>query len=193
MTKPVTGVALMTLWEQGRFGLDEPLAKYLPEYADVKVFAGLDSAGKPVLKTPARPIVIRDIMRHTAGFVTDAGTRGPRKDLRAGGPAQPWQHAGPIQPEAGDRPARLRPGNTMALQPCGRRPGAACREAQRDAIRRVTCALTSSNRSACAIVPGRSRKSVIPVSPRPTPPDATASSGARARPISAVSISAIAS
>ncbi len=59
MTKPVTGVALMTLWVQGRFGLDEPLAKYLPEYADVMVFAGLDSAGKPVLRTPARPIVIR--------------------------------------------------------------------------------------------------------------------------------------
>ena len=33
MTKPVTGVGLMRLWEQGRFGLDEPLAKYLPEYA----------------------------------------------------------------------------------------------------------------------------------------------------------------
>ena len=79
MTKPVTGVALMTLWEQGRFGLDEPLAKYLPEYADVKVFAGLDSAGKPVLKTPARPILIRDIMRHTAGFVTDAGPAGPKR------------------------------------------------------------------------------------------------------------------
>ena len=79
MTKPVTGVALMTLWEQGRFGLDEPLAKYLPEYADVKVFAGVDSAGKPILRAPDRPIVIRDIMRHTAGFVTDGGDSGPEK------------------------------------------------------------------------------------------------------------------
>jgi CubicO group peptidase (beta-lactamase class C family) len=79
MTKPVTGVALMTLWEQGRFSLDEPLAKYLPEYADVKVFAGTDSAGKPILKAPDRPIVIRDIMRHTAGFVTDGGDAGPEK------------------------------------------------------------------------------------------------------------------
>ena len=79
MTKPITGVALMTLWEQGRFSLDEPLAKYLPEYADVKVFVSVDSAGKPVLKTPDRPIVIRDIMRHTAGFVTDGGDAGPEK------------------------------------------------------------------------------------------------------------------
>jgi CubicO group peptidase (beta-lactamase class C family) len=79
MTKPVTGVALMTLWEQGRFGLDEPLAKYLPEYAQVKVFTRVDSNGKPILKEPTRPILIRDIMRHTAGFVTDAGPAGPEK------------------------------------------------------------------------------------------------------------------
>lgn len=79
MTKPITGVALMTLWEQGRFSLDEQLAKYLPEYADVKVFAGTDSAGRPILKSPDRPIVIRDIMRHTAGFVTDGGDAGPEK------------------------------------------------------------------------------------------------------------------
>lgn len=68
MTKPVTGVGLMRLWEQGRFGLDEPLAKYLPEYANTKVFVGLDASGKPILKAPDRPILIRDIMRHTAGF-----------------------------------------------------------------------------------------------------------------------------
>jgi CubicO group peptidase (beta-lactamase class C family) len=58
----------MRLWEQGRFGLDEPLAKYLPEYTDTKVFAGMDSSGKPILKAPDRPILIRDILRHTAGF-----------------------------------------------------------------------------------------------------------------------------
>ncbi len=68
MTKPVTGVGLMRLWEQGRFGIDEPLANYLPEYADTKVFTGMDAAGKPVLKAPDRPILIRDILRHTAGF-----------------------------------------------------------------------------------------------------------------------------
>lgn len=73
MTKPLTGVGLMRLWEQGRFGLDEPLAKYLPEYAQTKVFAGMDSAGTPILKQPDRPILIRDILRHTAGFAYWAG------------------------------------------------------------------------------------------------------------------------
>jgi CubicO group peptidase (beta-lactamase class C family) len=63
MTKPVTGVALMQLWEQGRFGLDDPLAMHLPEYAETRVFAGMDGQKKPILKTPSRPILVRDILR----------------------------------------------------------------------------------------------------------------------------------
>lgn len=73
MTKPVTGVGLMRLWEQGKFRLDDPLSEYLPEYATTKVFVGMDSAGNPILKAPDRPILIRDIMRHTAGFAYWAG------------------------------------------------------------------------------------------------------------------------
>ncbi|MDB5680929.1 MAG: beta-lactamase [Sphingomonas bacterium] len=68
MTKPVTGIALMQLWEQGRFGLDDPLARYLPAFGDVKVLGDPGPDGKPILHAPARPIAIRDIMRHTAGF-----------------------------------------------------------------------------------------------------------------------------
>jgi len=68
MTKPVTGVALMRLWEQGKFGLDDPLARYLPAFGDVKVIDGTGPDGKPILRAPTRPISIRDILRHTAGF-----------------------------------------------------------------------------------------------------------------------------
>jgi CubicO group peptidase (beta-lactamase class C family) len=68
MTKPVTGVALMQLWEQGRFGLDDPLSRYLPEFAEMRVYAGKDASGRPVYKPASRPILIRDILRHTAGF-----------------------------------------------------------------------------------------------------------------------------
>ena len=75
MTKPITGVALMQLYEQGKFQLDEPLAKYLPEFADVKVYAG-DSAGTPRFVAPERPVTIRDITRHTAGFATSPGEPG---------------------------------------------------------------------------------------------------------------------
>lgn len=68
MTKPVTGVALMQLHEQGKFQLDDPLSKYAPEFTDMKVFKGMDSSGNMILEPAARPITVRDITRHTAGF-----------------------------------------------------------------------------------------------------------------------------
>lgn len=89
MTKPVTGVALMQLWEQGRFGLDDPLARYLPEFADTKVFAGLDGQGKPILRGPARPILVRDILRHTSGFGYGPGSSYPEQE---------WARLDPLNP-----------------------------------------------------------------------------------------------
>lgn len=73
MTKPVTGVALMQLWEQGRFQLDDPVAKYLPEFAAMRVYAGQDAAGQPTYRPASRPILIRDLMRHTAGLSYGSG------------------------------------------------------------------------------------------------------------------------
>src|SRR5690606_39450002 len=57
MTKPVTGVVLMSLHEEGLFDIDAPLSTYLPEYASVQVHAGEDADGKPVLVAPERPIL----------------------------------------------------------------------------------------------------------------------------------------
>jgi CubicO group peptidase (beta-lactamase class C family) len=71
MTKPVTGVALMQLYERGKFALDAPLATYLPEFAESRVYAGLDASGQPKYEPPKRPITVRDILRHTAGFHGD--------------------------------------------------------------------------------------------------------------------------
>ena len=71
MTKPITGVALMMLYERGKFGLDDPLDAYAPEFADQKVYAGLDDAGQPKYEPLKRKIIIRDVLRHTAGFVND--------------------------------------------------------------------------------------------------------------------------
>jgi CubicO group peptidase (beta-lactamase class C family) len=73
MTKPVTGVALMRLWEQGKFGLDDPLSRYLPEFESMRVYAGKDAAGSPIYRAAARPISVRDVMRHTAGFAYGPG------------------------------------------------------------------------------------------------------------------------
>ena len=62
MTKPVTAVAVMMLQEQGKFSLSDPVSKYLPEFADVKV--GLGSASRP----PARAITVQDLLLHTSGL-----------------------------------------------------------------------------------------------------------------------------
>ena len=86
MTKPVTGVALMQLWEQGKFAIDDPLSKYLPEFAETKVFAGMDGAGKPILQPPRRPILIRDLLRHTAGFGEGPAESYPQKAYAAADP-----------------------------------------------------------------------------------------------------------
>ena len=77
MTKPITGVALMTLYEQGKFKLDDPVAKYVPELADVKVYAGTDAAGAPILVAPQRPMTIRDLARHTSGLTYGEGSNIP--------------------------------------------------------------------------------------------------------------------
>jgi CubicO group peptidase (beta-lactamase class C family) len=68
MTKPITSVALLTLYEEGKFQLSDPLARYLPEFAEVKVFAGVDKGGGLILEDPARAPTMHDVFRHTAGF-----------------------------------------------------------------------------------------------------------------------------
>jgi len=73
MTKPVTGTALLQLWEQGKFGLDDPLEWHLPEYAALKVADGEHPDGTPILRAPLRKVTVRDVLRHTAGFTYGGG------------------------------------------------------------------------------------------------------------------------
>jgi CubicO group peptidase (beta-lactamase class C family) len=69
MTKPITSVALMMLWEEGRFQLRDPVSKYLPEFSDVRVSTTGDASGNTGdLVEPDRPIQIRDMLTHTAGL-----------------------------------------------------------------------------------------------------------------------------
>jgi CubicO group peptidase (beta-lactamase class C family) len=68
MTKPVTSTALLTLYEEGKFQLTDPLEKYIPAFKNVKVFVKTDAKGGMVLEKPKRKITIQDVFRHTAGF-----------------------------------------------------------------------------------------------------------------------------
>ncbi len=67
MTKPVTAVAALMLFEDGHFLLDEPVAQYLPEFEGVQVCVGTRHDGL-ILERPRRPMTIQDLMRHTAGL-----------------------------------------------------------------------------------------------------------------------------
>jgi len=68
MSKPITGVAMMQLFEQGKWKLDDPVTLHAPELAGLKVMTGVDKAGKAILADPSRPPTMREVMSHTAGF-----------------------------------------------------------------------------------------------------------------------------
>lgn len=67
MTKPIASVALMTLFEENRFGLDEPASKYIPEFKDLRVFAG-GGVDRYETRAPSREPSIRDMLTHCPGF-----------------------------------------------------------------------------------------------------------------------------
>jgi CubicO group peptidase (beta-lactamase class C family) len=67
MTKPIVGVAMMMLWEQGKWTLDDPVAKHIPEFAGLKV--ATPNGDVPQTK----PMTMRQLMSHTAGFDVSAG------------------------------------------------------------------------------------------------------------------------
>jgi CubicO group peptidase (beta-lactamase class C family) len=71
MTKPIATVCAMMLVEEGKLALSDPVAKYIPEFKDVKVAQETrDSDGKVTLElvAPARPMTVQDLMRHTSGL-----------------------------------------------------------------------------------------------------------------------------
>tara|TARA_R110002049_G_scaffold993_3_gene7171 strand:- start:49046 stop:50329 length:1284 start_codon:yes stop_codon:yes gene_type:complete len=71
MTKPITGIALMQLYEKGLFKLDDTLSNYLPEFKNMEVYTGIDSEDNILVEPLKKPITIRDITRHTAGFINN--------------------------------------------------------------------------------------------------------------------------
>ncbi|RKQ43109.1 CubicO group peptidase (beta-lactamase class C family) [Roseivirga pacifica] len=117
MTKPITGTALMTLYEQGKFDLDDPLAKYAPEFADMTVYVGRGENGEYLGEPLERPITIRDLTRHTAGFGTNTNIPG-LGDLIADADASNWNNTlTEMAEKMGQTPLWFQPGTQWQYGP----------------------------------------------------------------------------
>jgi len=68
MTKPVTAVAMMILYEEGKWLPSDPISKYIPEFAHLKVYKSADGTGNLILTDPDHAPTMRELMTHTAGF-----------------------------------------------------------------------------------------------------------------------------
>jgi len=68
MSKPITGVAMMILFEEGKWRLDDPVTRFVPEFKELKVFTGSDAEGHITVEPMKRPPTMREIMSHSAGF-----------------------------------------------------------------------------------------------------------------------------
>lgn len=68
MTKPITGVAMMMLYEEGKWKPSDPISRYIPEFQDLKVYSGTGADGQPTTVAPNHAPTVGELMTHTAGF-----------------------------------------------------------------------------------------------------------------------------
>ncbi len=73
MSKPITGVAMMMLYEEGKWRLNDPVTKFIPEFEDLQVYAGDGPSGEPVLEDANRSMTMRELMTHSSGLAYGLG------------------------------------------------------------------------------------------------------------------------
>jgi CubicO group peptidase (beta-lactamase class C family) len=117
MTKPITGVALMTLYEAGRFQLDDPVSKYIPEFADLRVYAGIDPHGDVIYEPLRRAVTIRDLTRHTTGFYNGMDHSVLGEIVRAADPGNPGNTLAQEAKKLGSLPLLFQPGSRWLYGP----------------------------------------------------------------------------
>jgi methyl acetate hydrolase len=102
MTKAITTVAALQLVEQGKVDLAEPLARHLPQLADLDVLDGFDAAGNPSLRPAKTPITLRHLLTHTSGLCYDTWDGNMFRYMSAKPAANPAK-PGPLMFEPGKR------------------------------------------------------------------------------------------
>jgi CubicO group peptidase (beta-lactamase class C family) len=117
MTKPITGVALMTLYEEGKFNLDDPLEKYLPEFKGVKVCKEVDDKGDCILEDPKRLLTIRDLTRHTSGLANNVSRPGTGPLLAASDIRNPENTLADVSGKYASLPLEFHPGDQWYYGP----------------------------------------------------------------------------
>jgi len=110
MTKPITGVAMMMLYEEGRWKLDDPITRFLPEMANIRVISGVDASGHPITVPVKRPPTMRELMSHTAGFGYGLLGRNPVDDLFRARAVNGSKDLAEVVAKVADIPLKFQPG-----------------------------------------------------------------------------------
>lgn len=110
MTKPITSVATMMLYEEGHFSLDDPVGKFIPALARMKVYDGLGENGMRLIEQE-RPITIRHLLTHTAGLSYGFHQDSPVEDMyRAADITDPDSDLAEMADKLGKLPLVSQPG-----------------------------------------------------------------------------------
>lgn len=117
MTKPITGTALMTLYEKGAFQLDDPVAKYAPEFANMQVYNGVDASGKLIQEPAKRPITIRDLTRHTSGLASRTDLPGLGELVKQADAMNPGNTLAQMAQKLASLPLMFQPGEQWSYGP----------------------------------------------------------------------------
>ena len=113
MTKAITTTAAMQMVEQGKVALDDPASKHLPELGKLQVLDGFDSAGKPILRPPKSPILLRHLLTHTSGCVYANWNPTLTQYLKLTGTSAPPTAVAPLNPLLFDPGTRWHYGTSM--------------------------------------------------------------------------------
>ena len=123
MTKPITGVALLTLYEQGHFQLNDPVSRFIPEWKDLKVRQRNRETGEVQLVEQERPMSVKDVLMHMSGLGMGALGGGP-DGLPTLGFLDGSDTLADVMSKLAEEPLRFQPGTRwlygLSTDVCGR-------------------------------------------------------------------------